>query len=523
MSGDQDRPRDNFNLDTTEKQRNMSAPVPLLRPPVPGGSRNNSAARTPRLGLAIPPSPSQKPVSNTASVPELTPLQPVTRPSSRPAPPQLRLATPKGSNATPQDGPGLSNSRPAPQPYVATSTSGNSDGSGHSRSDSFTMVDGRTSGPTSASSSSFSGVSYPNGSHRHPSGTPDPASAISSIYSEQGAPAGDADGVGHILPDLAKLSLEKGRPLDVDDLDDDGWRAASETKKIIELGSLGEGAGGAVTRCRLEGGKTEFALKIITTDPNPDVKKQIKRELAFNKECASEHVCKYYGAFDDSSGTISIAMEYCEGGSLDGVYREVKKLGGRTGEKVLGKVAEGVLNGLTYLHGRRIIHRDIKPSNILLCRNGQVKLCDFGVSGEFGTKGDANTFIGTSYYMAPERITGQSYTITSDVWSLGVTLLEVAQHRFPFPADGTEMNPKAGLIDLLTYIVRQSLPKLKDEPDHGIKWSETFKYFIECCLEKEPSRRATPWRMLEHPWMVEMKSKKVNMEHFLKQVWDWKE
>lgn len=109
-----------------------------------------------------------------------------------------------------------------------------------------------------------------------------------------------------------------------------------------------------------------------------------------------------------------------------------------------------------------------------------MKLCDFGVSGEFGTKGDANTFIGTSYYMAPERITGQSYTITSDVWSLGVTLLEVAQHRFPFPADGTEMQPRAGLIDLLTYIVRQPIPKLKDEPQNGIRWSDSFKYFIEC-------------------------------------------
>jgi mitogen-activated protein kinase kinase len=117
------------------------------------------------------------------------------------------------------------------------------------------MVDGKNSNPTSASSSGFS-------AHRHERGTPDPASAISSVYSEVGGTSMEREGSNHILPDLEKLSLEKGRNLDVEDLDDDGWRAASEQNKIIEVGSLGEGAGGAVTRCKLVGGKTEFALKV---------------------------------------------------------------------------------------------------------------------------------------------------------------------------------------------------------------------------------------------------------------------
>jgi len=407
-----------------------------------------------------------------------------------------------GSNQTPYEQAGLQNGRPTLQTNANQSASGGSESSAaHSRSGSFGPLDGRVSGPTSAGSQ-YSALSFASQyGLRQPQGTPDPASAVGSMYSERSEAGGvgmERDGSMNGLEAFDKLSLERGRTLDVEELDDEGWKVASMEKRIEELGSLGEGAGGAVTRCMLKGGKTVFALKvsstyatylspinlspqIITTNPDPDVKKQILRELGFNKNCASEHICRYYGAFvEPSTATISIAMEFCEGGSLDSIYREVKKLGGRTGEKVLGKVAEGVLNGLTYLHSKKIIHRDIKPSNILLCRNGQVKLCDFGVSGEFGTKGDANTFIGTSYYMAPERITGQSYTITSDVWSTGVTLLEVAQHRFPFPADGTEMQPRAGLIDLLTYIVRQPIPKLKDEPEAGIKWSDNFKYFIEC-------------------------------------------
>ncbi|KAK4983619.1 Protein kinase C signaling pathway involved MAPKK protein [Elasticomyces elasticus] len=499
----------------------MASPAPLLRPPM-AGSRNNSGSRVPRLGLAIPPSPHARPVNGTG-VSEAVHMPPLQMP--RQTPPKLSLATPMGSNVTPQEGRLASRGRLPPLQISGLSASGgSSDESAHSRSNSFGTNQNVS---TSTAASSYSLPSFAE-MLRQPNG--DPLSAVGSVYSASGASEASG-GVGMerdnsmqgLLPDLEKLSLEKGRPLDVEDLDDGGWKAASRDNRIVELGSLGEGAGGAVTRCILKGGKTVFALKIITTDPNPDVKKQIVRELSFNKNCASSHICRYYGAFvDDSTGTISIAMEFCEGGSLDSVYREVKKLGGRTGEKVLGKVAEGVLNGLTYLHSHRIIHRDIKPSNILLTRSGEVKLCDFGVSGEFGTKGDANTFIGTSYYMAPERITGQSYTITSDVWSLGVTLLEVAQHRFPFPADGTETQPRAGPIDLLTYIVRQPIPQLKDEPP-DIRWSENFKYFIECSLEKEQSRRATPWNMLEHPWMIEMRAKRVNMAQFLRTVWDWQD
>ncbi|TLD33350.1 hypothetical protein PspLS_00588 [Pyricularia sp. CBS 133598] len=485
----------------------LSSPAPLLRPAIPGA--RSAGARTPRLGLAIPPSPNVKPVGGAPGRPPL---------------PTLHLATPMGSSVTPHEQPP---GRPSIVTQQGQSASGGSESSAaHSRSGSFGPLDGRTSNPTSAGSQ-YSALSFAShfgiGSTR-PQGTPDPASAVGSIYSERsdGGAGMDKDGNLKGLENFDKLTIDKARTADVEDLDVEGWKIASMEKRIVELGGLGEGAGGAVTRCKLTGGKTVFALKVITANPDPDVKKQIMRELDFNIQCASEHICRYYGAFEDpSTATISIAMEFCEGGSLDSIYKEVKRLGGRTGEKVLGKIAEGVLRGLTYLNSKKIIHRDIKPSNILLCRNGDVKLCDFGVSGDFGTKGEANTFIGTSYYMAPERITGQSYTITSDVWSTGVTLLEVAQHRFPFPADGTEMAPRAGLIDLLTYIVRQPIPKLKDEPSAQISWSENFKYFIECCLEKDPQRRASPWRMLEHPWMVDMKSKRVNMTRYLAQVWGW--
>lgn len=182
---------------------------------------------------------------------------------------------------------------------------------------------------------------------------------------------------------------------------------------------------------------------------------------------------------------------------------------------MLGKIAEGVLQGLSYLHERRIIHRDIKPQNILLDDNGQVKLCDFGVSGEV-VDSLATTFTGTSYYMAPERIQGQPYTVTSDVWSLGLTLMEVAQQKFPFLAEGH--NPLMP-IELLTFIVNMPPPELHDEPEEGIKWSDSFRHFLRCCLEKDSKRRPSPRQMMSHPWMVGQSQKKVRMDKFVRECW----
>ncbi|KAK9461000.1 kinase-like domain-containing protein [Lipomyces oligophaga] len=303
---------------------------------------------------------------------------------------------------------------------------------------------------------------------------------------------------------------------DVEDLDEEGWEHAASNGRIIEIARLGEGTSGSVTKCQLVYGRTTFALKTIPANPNPEIRKQVLRELLFNKSCNSPHIVRYYGRFvNEHNASISIAMEYCAGRSLEAIYKHVKSRGGRIGEKVLGHIAYGVLSGLSYLHERKIIHRDIKPQNILLDGQGQVKLCDFGVSGEV-VNSLATTFTGTSYYMAPERIQGHPYSVTSDVWSLGLTLLEVAQHRFPFPPEG---EPPLMPIEILSYIVDMEPPRLHDEPHNNIKWSESFRHFIACCLEKDAKKRASPRQMLNHPWIKGITRKPIPMDRFVQECW----
>lgn len=175
--------------------------------------------------------------------------------------------------------------------------------------------------------------------------------------------------------------------------------------------------------------------------------------------------------------------------SLDSVSKDF----GPVRVDVLGKITESVLGGLVYLYEtHRIMHRDIKPSNVLLNSRGNIKLCDFGVATET-VNSIADTFVGTSTYMAPERIQGGAYTVRSDVWSVGLTVMELAVGRFPFDASDSAAGNRAsagpmGILDLLQQIVHEPAPKLPKSD----AFPPILHEFVAKCLLKKPDERPTP-------------------------------
>lgn len=304
----------------------------------------------------------------------------------------------------------------------------------------------------------------------------------------------------------------------LESLTEEDWKVLHERQLIETLEVLGEGNGGSVKKCRtLTKNPAIFALKIITTDPSPEFQKQMVRELNYNRKFDSPYIVKYYGTFlDESSSSIHICMEYMGGRSLDAIYKAFKERDGRLSEKPLGIIAGSVLKGLAYLNEKKVMHRDIKPQNILLDLKGNVKLCDFGVSGDV-VNSLATTFTGTSFYMAPERIKNEPYTISCDVWSLGLTVLEGALGEFPFVRESSP-DLMISPLDLLMIIIEFE-PILEDEPDEGIKWSKGFKDFIKVCLTKQGRQRPSPRQMLEHPWLVKMMNKHVRMDKLVECCW----
>ncbi|KAJ7079109.1 STE/STE7 protein kinase [Mycena belliarum] len=315
----------------------------------------------------------------------------------------------------------------------------------------------------------------------------------------------------------AKPTRAASRSAPSSDVEDEAIPAATASPNLPwaddvleQISRLGEGAGGAVHKVRDKRTGKVMARKTITTREAP--MKQLLRELSIISSTEHINIILFHGAYmSSSSSEVKILMEFCEGGSLEAVGKRIKERNAIVGEKIAGRLAEGVLQGLAYLHTKRTIHRDIKPSNILLTREGVVKLCDFGVSGEL-IESMAGTFTGTSFYMAPERICGQNYTIRSDVWSTGISLLELVQNRFPFPAD---LPP----IELMMYITAGEPPRLDDEP--GVQWSPEMKDFIKQTLTVDALTRPTPKDMLAHPWVVNAMKQEVHMARWIRHVWGW--
>ncbi|KAI9226681.1 MAG: protein kinase byr1 [Piptocephalis tieghemiana] len=245
------------------------------------------------------------------------------------------------------------------------------------------------------------------------------------------------------------------------------------------LDPLGSGNAGSVDRVLHLPTKTIMARKIIKVDTQPQMRKQILRELQILHDCNSQYIVSFYGA-SMVDGEICMCLEYMDVGSLDQIYSRH----GPIPPPILPRVAHAMLRGLAYLYDRhRIIHRDIKPSNVLVSTRGSIKLCDFGVSGVL-VNSIADTFVGTNSYMSPERIQGGKYTVKSDVWSVGLTLMEIALGRFPLFHAEKELC----ILDLLQHIVNEPAPTLP--PDEV--YPEGLRSFIADCLIKNPDERPSP-------------------------------
>lgn len=301
-----------------------------------------------------------------------------------------------------------------------------------------------------------------------------------------------APSAGNLISQMASLELGVEFKIDI---------RAQDLRTIQELGA---GNGGSVSRVEHIPTGAVMAKKVIHIEAKEAVRRQILRELHIMHECDSPYIVSFYGAFiNESSGDVVMCMEFMDCGSLDRIY---KKAGPLT-EEIVGHITVAVVEGLTYLYNEhRIVHRDVKPSNILVNSHGQIKLCDFGVSGEL-INSIADTFVGTSTYMSPERIQGGNYTVKSDVWSLGISLLELLLGRFPFDVANGAVGPM-GILDLLQRIVNEPPPTL---PAEDTRFSPVCRRFVDRCLYKE-AERPSPQQLINDAFIITSRAKQVDMK-----------
>uniref|UniRef100_A0A673HX85 mitogen-activated protein kinase kinase n=1 Tax=Sinocyclocheilus rhinocerous TaxID=307959 RepID=A0A673HX85_9TELE len=185
-------------------------------------------------------------------------------------------------------------------------------------------------------------------------------------------------------------------------------------------------------------------------------------------------------------------------------------------EEILGKITLATVKALNHLkENLKIIHRDIKPSNILLDRKGNIKLCDFGISGQLVDSIAKTRDAGCRPYMAPERIdpsaSKQGYDVRSDVWSLGITLYELATGRFPYPKWNS-------VFDQLTQVVKGDPPQLSSSEER--QFSPKFINFVNLCLTKDESKRPKYKELLKHPFIQMYEERTVDVASYVCRILD---
>uniref|UniRef100_A0A2I3GAY7 Serine/threonine-protein kinase 4 n=1 Tax=Nomascus leucogenys TaxID=61853 RepID=A0A2I3GAY7_NOMLE len=280
---------------------------------------------------------------------------------------------------------------------------------------------------------------------------------------------------------LCHPSLSVLKKLDEDSL----TKQPEEVFDVLE--KLGEGSYGSVYKAIHKETGQIVAIKQVPVESDLQ---EIIKEISIMQQCDSPHVVKYYGSYFKNTD-LWIVMEYCGAGSVSDIIRLRNKT---LTEDEIATILQSTLKGLEYLHFMRKIHRDIKAGNILLNTEGHAKLADFGVAGQLtDTMAKRNTVIGTPFWMAPEVIQEIGYNCVADIWSLGITAIEMAEGKPPY----ADIHPMRAI-----FMIPTNPPPTFRKPE---LWSDNFTDFVKQCLVKSPEQRATATQLLQHPFVKSAK------------------